>query len=72
MMTATLDRLRTLRLGAMADAYLVQHQDAPTTSLGFDERFSMPAEAVSRPGRALTGTKERLRARAFAAISPLL
>jgi cardiolipin synthase len=38
----------------------------------FDERFSAPAEAVSRPGRALTGRKERLRARAFAAISPLL
>ena len=38
----------------------------------FDERFSAPAEAASRPGRALTGTKERLRARAFATISPLL
>jgi len=38
----------------------------------FDERFSAPAEAVSSPGRRLTGTKERLRARAFAAISPLL
>jgi cardiolipin synthase len=38
----------------------------------FDERFSAPAEEVSRPGRALTGTKERLRARVFASISPLL
>ena len=38
----------------------------------FDERFSAPAEEVSRPGRALTGRKERLRARAFATISPLL
>ena len=38
----------------------------------FDERFSAPAEAASRPGRALTGRKERLRGRAFAAISPLL
>lgn len=45
MMTATLDRLRTLRLGAMADAYLAQHQDAPTTALGFDERFSMLVDA---------------------------
>ena len=38
----------------------------------FDEQFSAPAEVVSRPGRALVGTRERLRARAFATISPLL
>ena len=56
MMTTTLDRLRTLRLGAMADAYLTQHQDAPTTALGFDERFSMlvDAEHLFRHNRALT------------------
>ena len=34
----------------------------------FDERFSTPAEAVSAPGRRLTGTKERARrSLAFAA-----
>ena len=38
----------------------------------FDERFSTPAEAVSSPGRALTGRRERARARAFAIVSPLL
>jgi len=38
----------------------------------FDERFSAPAEAASSPGRALTGRRERARARAFATISPLL
>ncbi|HEY7198451.1 MAG TPA: phosphatidylserine/phosphatidylglycerophosphate/cardiolipin synthase family protein [Gaiellaceae bacterium] len=38
----------------------------------FGERFSEPAEAVSGPGRRLTGWKERARATAFAAISPLL
>jgi hypothetical protein len=38
----------------------------------FDERFSAPAEVVSRPGRALAGARERLRARAFATISPFL
>ena len=43
-----------------------------TLAAQFDERFSAPAEAASRPGRRLTGTKERLRARAFATISPLL
>lgn len=55
-MTTTLDRLRTLRLGAMADAYVAQHQDAPTTALGFDERFSMlvDAEHLFRHNRALT------------------
>ena len=38
----------------------------------FEERFSAPAEAVSTPGRALAGTKERARAALFAALSPLL
>jgi cardiolipin synthase len=38
----------------------------------FDERFSAPAETVSGPGRPLTGTKERLKGRAFAIISPFL
>ena len=38
----------------------------------FDERFCAPAEAVSTPGRRLTGTKERAKAGLFAALSPLL
>jgi len=38
----------------------------------FDERFSVPADAASSPGRAPVGTRERLKATAFAAISPLL
>jgi cardiolipin synthase len=38
----------------------------------FEERFSTPAEACSSAGRRLTGTKERAKARAFAALSPLL
>jgi cardiolipin synthase len=38
----------------------------------FDERFTAPAEAASSPGRALTGRRDRARARAFATISPLL
>jgi cardiolipin synthase len=50
--------------------------DVRIRSLGlaaqFDERFSSPAEAVSRPGRRLTGRKARLRGRAFSVISPLL
>jgi cardiolipin synthase len=45
---------------------------SPALAAQFDERFSMPAEAVSSPGRALTGARERLRGGFFAVISPLL
>jgi hypothetical protein len=45
MMTTTLDRLRALRLGAMADAYLAQQQDPAIAALSFDERFSMLVDA---------------------------
>ncbi len=38
----------------------------------FDERFSVPAEAVSSPGRRLTGTQEKAKATVFAALSPFL
>jgi cardiolipin synthase len=38
----------------------------------FEERFSAPAEVVSRPGRAPEGARERLKAATFAALSPFL
>jgi len=38
----------------------------------FEERFSAPAVAVSSPGRAAAGLKERALTTAFATISPLL
>jgi cardiolipin synthase A/B len=38
----------------------------------FDERFSTPAEVESSPGRAPAGIRERIMARAFATISPVL
>jgi cardiolipin synthase A/B len=38
----------------------------------FDERFSRPAEAVSSPGRRVTGLRGRAKASAFAGLSPLL
>jgi cardiolipin synthase len=38
----------------------------------FEERFAAPAEAVSRAGQALAGTKARARAGVMAALSPLL
>jgi cardiolipin synthase A/B len=38
----------------------------------FAERFSEPAEAVSSPGRRLSGVKERAKATLFAGLSPFL
>ena len=38
----------------------------------FDEKFIAPAEQVSGDGAALTGVRERAKATAFAALSPLL
>jgi cardiolipin synthase len=43
-----------------------------TLAAQFEERFSAPAEAVSRPGSVLTGFKPRAKATAFAVLSPLL
>jgi phosphatidylserine/phosphatidylglycerophosphate/cardiolipin synthase-like enzyme len=45
---------------------------SPALAAQFEERFAGPAEIASKPGRALTGRRERLRAAAFATISPLL
>jgi DNA replication protein DnaC len=51
-----LDRLRALRLGAMADAYRTQLQDPAIEALSFDERVGMlvDAEHLSRDNRKLT------------------
>jgi cardiolipin synthase len=43
-----------------------------TLATQFEERFSAPAEAASRPGSVLTGFKPRAKATAFALLSPLL
>jgi DNA replication protein DnaC len=55
MIHATLDRLRALRLGAMADAYLAQQQDPAVQALGFDERVGLliDSEYLFRSNRAL-------------------
>ena len=52
----TVERLRTLRLGAIADAYLTQQRDTSIASLSFDERLGMlvDAEQLTRENRALT------------------
>ena len=51
----TLDRLRALRLGAMADAYRTQLQDPAISALSFDERVGLlvDAEHLSRDNRKL-------------------
>ena len=38
----------------------------------FEQRFAVPAEAISGDGRRLTGRKERAKAKLFAVISPAL
>jgi cardiolipin synthase A/B len=45
---------------------------SPALASQFEERFSADAETVSSPGRPLDGAKERAKATAFAALSPLL
>ncbi len=45
---------------------------SPALAAQFDERFSAPAQALSRDGRRLSGTKERARAALFAGLSPFL
>ena len=45
---------------------------SPEFAARFDERFSVPAEAISTPGSAPEGIGPRLEAAAFAALSPLL
>ena len=52
----TVERLRSLRLGAIADTYLAQQRDPSTASLSFDERLGMlvDAEQLARDNRALT------------------
>jgi DNA replication protein DnaC len=52
----TIERLRSLRLGAIADAYLGQQRDPAAAALSFDERLGMlvDAEQLARDNRALT------------------
>jgi cardiolipin synthase len=45
---------------------------SPDVAAQLEERFCAPAESVSSPGTRLRGVKERARATAFAAVSPLL
>src|SRR4051812_45498340 len=45
---------------------------SPALAAQFEERFSAPAEEISTPGQAVTGTKARAKAAALAAVSPLL
>ncbi len=52
----TTDRLRGMRLGTMADAWLAQREDPKIHELDFDTRFAMlvDAEQLSRDNKRLT------------------
>jgi len=62
----TMEKLRALHLGAMANAWTAQREDAKSTELDFDTRFGLlvDAEMLSRDnkriGRALREAKLRL------------
>ena len=45
---------------------------SPAVAAQFEERFAVPAESVSTPGKRLAGRKERARAAGFALLSPFL
>ena len=51
----TLEKLHTLRLGPMADAWQAQQRDTAAGALSFDERFAMlvDAEYLARDNRRL-------------------
>ena len=65
----TLDRLRALRLGAMADAYRTQLQDPAIGTLSFDERVGLlvDAEHLSRDNRKLGRRLKEAKLRSFVA-----
>jgi DNA replication protein DnaC len=52
----TVEKLRTMRLEAMATGYVEQQQKSDITELGFDERFGLlvDAEYLSRENKRLT------------------
>jgi DNA replication protein DnaC len=69
----TLDRLRTIRLHGMADAYAEQMDQREADSLTFDERLGLlvDREASDRESRRLTSRLRRARLRQSAAIEDI-
>jgi hypothetical protein len=61
----TVERLRSLRLGAIADAYLTQQRDTSIAALSFDERLGMLVDAEQ-----LTRDKSRAHAAAQGSETP--
>jgi len=62
----TIEKLKTLRLDALADAWLAQQKQPDLAKLGFDERFAMLVDAEwlhrenTRLGRALKEAKLKI------------
>jgi DNA replication protein DnaC len=69
----TLERLRTLRLHGMADAYAEQIDKTAAEALSFDERFGLlvDREASDRENRRLTNRLRRARLREQASLEDL-
>ena len=69
----TLERLRTLRLHGMADAYAEQSGHAQAEALSFDERLGLlvDREASDRESRRLTNRLRRARLRQSASIEDI-
>ena len=69
----TLDRLRTIRLHGMADAYAEQMDQRGADALTFDERLGLlvDREASDRESRRLTSRLRRARLRQSAAIEDI-
>jgi DNA replication protein DnaC len=60
-----IEKLQTMRLGAMADAWLEQQRNAKLSELSFDERFGMIVEAewLTRENRRLARTLKEAKLR---------
>lgn len=65
LMEPTMDHLRQMRLGAMADAWLEQQKDPNIAQLAFDDRFGLlvDAERLARTNRRVTALRRKAKLR---------
>jgi len=65
LMEPTIDHLRQMRLGAMADAWLEQQKDPNIAQLSFDDRFGLlvDAERLARVNRRVTALRRKAKLR---------
>jgi len=65
LMEPTIEHLRQMRLGAMADAWLEQQKNPNITELSFDDRFGLlvDAEQLSRVNRRVSSLRRKAKLR---------